>query len=90
MIGVPHNKCFKSIREFQLIKESTLGSGSFGVVQLARHRTTCRMYAIKVVFIYITRSALFPLKPKPGSSKDRYSCTAKSITHISLSSGIRC
>jgi hypothetical protein len=41
---------FKSIREFKLLSRK-LGNGSFGVVTLALHKATGRLYAIKVVVL---------------------------------------
>lgn len=39
---------FKSISEFRVL-EKKLGNGSFGVVKLAVHKYTGRLYAIKIV-----------------------------------------
>lgn len=39
---------FKSIREFKMLNRK-LGNGSFGVVNLALHKATGRLYAIKIV-----------------------------------------
>lgn len=46
---------FHSIKEFKLL-EKKLGSGSFGVVRLAVHRATGKLYAIKIVTHYSHRS----------------------------------
>jgi hypothetical protein len=46
---------FRSIREFRFL-EKRLGNGSFGVVRLAVHRATGRLYAVKVVALPPRRS----------------------------------
>lgn len=41
---------FKSIKEFKMLNRK-LGNGSFGVVNLALHKATGRLYAIKQVVL---------------------------------------
>lgn len=41
---------FKSIKEFKMLNRK-LGNGSFGVVNMALHKATGRLYAIKIVFL---------------------------------------
>lgn len=40
---------FSSIKEFTFLDDSSVGRGSFGVVKLAFHLRTNRIYAIKIV-----------------------------------------
>lgn len=54
---------FKSIREFKMLS-SKLGNGSFGVVNLALHKATGRLYAIKVVLPSPLRSTSPQSLPK--------------------------
>lgn len=49
---------FCSVKEFQIIEGKKIGCGSFGTVKLARHRNTCRIYAVKIVIIKPYRSTL--------------------------------
>ena len=49
MLRIPSQQKFAHIGEFQIIENKKVGCGSFGTVKLARHRSTCRMYALKVV-----------------------------------------
>lgn len=58
---------FRSIREFKLL-DKKLGSGSFGVVRLAVHRPTGKLYAIKVVTRQPRRSTSPTCPPRPSSS----------------------
>jgi hypothetical protein len=41
---------FKSIKEFKMLNRK-LGNGSFGVVNMALHKATGRLYAIKIVVL---------------------------------------
>ena len=51
MIKVNSKQRFASIKEFTIIEDRKIGCGSFGIVRLARHRKTCRMYALKIVLL---------------------------------------
>lgn len=86
MINIPHNQRFNSIQDFQFNQEP-IGSGSFGVVKLARHKLTCRLYAVKVVNTHTFRSILYPQTQKPNSSKEKYNSTRSWTTHTSSNSG---
>ncbi len=55
MIKVYSKKRFSSIEDFEFVKNRQLGCGSFGTVKLARHKNTCRLHAIKVVWLSIFR-----------------------------------
>jgi hypothetical protein len=46
---------FASIKEFHILEGRKIGCGSFGTVKLARHRLTCRIYALKIVTSTICR-----------------------------------
>lgn len=56
---------FRSIKEFKLL-EKKLGSGSFGVVRLAVHRATGKLYAIKLV-TRLPRRSTSPTCPRRPS-----------------------
>jgi len=53
-LGTKHR--FSSIKEFQIIEDKKIGCGSFGTVRLARHKNTCRTYAMKMVKMSRCRS----------------------------------
>ena len=53
MLKIVSKGNFHSIDEFDFPDNKKLGSGSFGTVHLALHKTTVRMYAIKIVPIYL-------------------------------------
>lgn len=55
MLKIISKKRFGSMSEFQIIEDKKIGCGSFGTVKLARHRNTCRMYAIKIVAVSLCR-----------------------------------
>ena len=46
---------FESIDEFTFIDNNNIGKGSFGKVKLAFHLRTNRIYAIKIVRLFIKR-----------------------------------
>lgn len=52
MINLIEKKFFKDIKEFEFrltSEKKYVGTGSFGVVKLALHRGTNRVYAVKIV-----------------------------------------
>lgn len=49
MIKIAEKGLFNSIDEFQFIQDKNIGTGSFGVVKLAIHSRTYRVYALKIV-----------------------------------------
>ena len=49
MLKIVSKGNFHSIDEFDFLDNKKLGSGSFGTVQLALHKNSVRMYAIKMV-----------------------------------------
>ena len=61
------------------MEQQKVGCGSFGTVKLARHRTTCRMYAIKIVYTHTFRSTskICPLSHKLNSSRGKLDSTPK-------------
>jgi hypothetical protein len=57
MINLIDRKYFTDITEFEFRLDSEkklVGTGSFGVVRLALHKGTNRMYAIKIVYFPVT------------------------------------
>ena len=56
MLNVIPQGRFQSISEFEMIHDKKIGCGSFGTVRLARHKLSCRIYAIKVVETIVLRS----------------------------------
>jgi hypothetical protein len=56
MINLIDRKYFTDITEFEFRLDSEkklVGTGSFGVVRLALHKGTNRMYAIKIVYFSV-------------------------------------
>ena len=53
MIKIAEKGLFHSIDEFQFIQEKNIGTGSFGIVKLAIHSRTYRVYALKIVQLSI-------------------------------------
>ena len=49
MIKIVEKGLFNSIDEFRILQDKNLGTGSFGVVKLAIHCRTYRVYALKIV-----------------------------------------
>lgn len=87
MIAIQSKHRFKSIKEFQFIPDKQVGCGSFGVVKLARHRITTRMFAVKIVVLMLFRSRLkiSLLRPKSNFFRERLPFIALS-TILTLSS----
>jgi hypothetical protein len=57
MINIIDRQYFTDINEFEFRLDShnkLVGTGSFGVVRLALHKGTNRMYAIKIVYFSVT------------------------------------
>ena len=89
MLRIPSQQKFSNIREFQIIESQKVGCGSFGTVKLARHRSTCRMYALKIVIATPPRSTFVTCPPRQRSNsfRDKYACTPLSTTLTSSNCG---
>lgn len=68
------NNYFSSISEFKFIEGKRIGKGSFGEVRLALHVETSKIYAIKIVPLFLPR--LSNMKSTPMSEKEH--CKGKS------------